>query len=56
MIYDSIYDKGRPIQYMVNEKRNPEFKREVNECFYILLAGLCLSVTSKDITISRNNN
>ena len=51
MIYDSIYDKERPIQYIVNEERNQEFKRDVNECFYILLAGLCLSVTSKDIEL-----
>jgi hypothetical protein len=51
MIYDSIYDKERPIQYIVNGERNQEFKRDVNECFYILLAGLCLSVTSKDIEL-----
>ena len=51
MIYDSIYDKERPIQYIVNEERNPEFKRELNECFYILLTGLCLNVTFKDIQL-----
>jgi len=51
MIYDSIYDIERPIQYIVNEEKNPEFKREVNECFYILLVGLCLSVTSKDMQL-----
>ena len=44
-IYDLIYDSDSPIKYIVQEKRNPEFKREVNECFYILLAGLCLSIT-----------
>ena len=50
-IYDLIYDEESPIQYLVDEERNPEFTREVNESFYKLLAGLCLSVTSKDIKL-----
>ena len=44
-IYNSIYDKDIPIKYIFDEERNPEFTREVNECFYVLLAGLCLSIT-----------
>jgi len=52
-IYDSIYDII-PIKYIVDEERNPEFTREVNECFYILLAGLCLSIT-KNIQIMENS-
>ena len=51
-IYDSIYDKDNPIQYIVNERRNPEHTREVNECFYILLAGFCYSITSSDIELN----
>ena len=51
MIYNSIYDEESPIQYIINEERNQEFKRDVNECFYLLLEGLCLSVTSKDIEL-----
>ena len=43
MIYDIIYDV--PIEYIVDKERNPEFTKEVNECFYKLLAGLCLSIT-----------
>ena len=43
IIYDLIYDS--PIKYIIDKERNPEFTREVNECFYILLAGLCLSIT-----------
>ena len=45
MIYDSIHDKDSPIKYIVDKERNPEFTREVNESFYILLGGLCLSIT-----------
>ena len=45
MIYDIIYDSDIPIKYIVDKERNPEFTKEVNECFYILLAGLCLSIT-----------
>ena len=50
-IYDIIFDKECQIQYIVDEERNSEFTREVNECYYILLAGLCLSITSKDIKL-----
>ena len=45
IIYDSIYDIDSPIKYIIDKERNPEFTREVNECFYILLARLCLSIT-----------
>jgi len=45
IIYDSIYDTDNYIKYIVDKERNPEFRREVNECFYKLLAGLCLSIT-----------
>ncbi len=45
IIYDLIYDTESPIKYIVDKERNPEFTREVNECFYILLGGLCLSIT-----------
>ena len=50
-IYNKIYDKECHIQYIVDEERNPEITREVNECFYILLAGMCLSITSKDVKL-----
>jgi hypothetical protein len=50
-IYNIIYNKDCRIQYIVDEERNPEFTREVNECFYILLVGICLNVTSKDVKL-----
>ena len=56
MIFDIIYDPDVPIKYIVDKERNPEFTKEVNECFYILLAGLCLSITDNikldEITIN----
>ena len=42
-IRDIIYDT--PINYMIDEERNQKYTLEVNECFYILFAGLCLSIT-----------
>ena len=50
-IYNVIRDKECQIRYIVDKERNPEFTREVNECFYILLAGICLSIVSKDIKL-----
>jgi len=46
------------IKYIINSKRNPEHTREVNECYYILLASFCYSITSDKIILSdkvRNN-
>ena len=48
MISDLIIDPINPIKYIVNKKR-AEHLREVNECFYLFLAGLCLSVTINDM-------
>ena len=49
MMEELIYNENTSIKYVINEKRNPEHTREVNECYYIILASLCLSVTSEDI-------
>ena len=46
-----IYNESRNIKYITIEKRNPEHIREVNECYYIILASSCISVTSEDIYI-----
>ena len=54
-IYNMIYDNEYHIQYIYDKKRNPEFTREVNECFYILLAKICLYLTSKNIKLVRIN-
>ena len=47
-IFDSIIDPEVPIKYIANKVR-PEHTREINECFYVFLAGLCLSATTNDI-------
>ena len=35
------------IKYISNENKNPEFTKEVNGCYYILLASICYSVTEE---------
>ena len=52
MTENIIKDKDNSIRYIVNPTRNPEHTREVNECYYIILASLCLSITSKDIKLT----
>ena len=47
-IYDLIYDEKSPIKYIINIDRT-EVMKEVNECFYLFLAGLCLSVTNNNL-------
>ena len=51
-IKNKIYDRDRSIKYITNETRNPEYTKEVNECYYILLASFCLCVTEEDIQLS----
>ena len=48
-VYNLIYDKEEPILFKVDGKNNLIFRKEVNECFYLLISGLCLNVVSKDI-------
>ena len=36
---------------VADEKRNPKHTKEVNECFYKLLASLCYSITSDEIEL-----
>ena len=52
MTKNLIKDKNICIKYIVNPTRNPEHTTEVNECFYILLAGLILSITSNEIKLT----
>jgi len=47
-IYDSINEPENPIIYITNKNR-AEHMRDVNECFYLFLAGLCLSVTTNNL-------
>ena len=44
MLFDSINVSANPIKYIADEER-AEHMREVNECFYLFLAGLCISVS-----------
>ena len=36
-------------KYITNDKKNPEITKEVNQCYYILLAIICYSITSDKI-------
>jgi hypothetical protein len=38
------------IRYITNDSKNPKETKEVNECFYIILASICLSITSIELT------
>ena len=50
-LFKKIEEEANKIIYITREKRNPEHTREVNECFYKLLAGICYSITSDDIKL-----
>jgi hypothetical protein len=54
MIKNKINDKDKRIKYIVNETRNPEYTREVNECYYILLGTICLCLTEDEMKLSEN--
>ena len=56
MIEEIIYNENSDIKYITNEKRNPEYTREVNECYYIVLVSLCLSVISEKIKLTASLN
>ena len=40
------------IKYLTNELKNPEHTKEVNECYYKLLASICYSITSDKVNLS----
>ena len=40
--------KAKKIKYITDEVRNPEHTTDVNECFYIILGALYLSITNLD--------
>ena len=39
------------IKYIINEKKNPKHTKEVNDCYYIILASICYCITSDDIKL-----
>ena len=54
MVKNNIYGPKRCLKYIINETRNPEYTRDVNECYYILLASMCLCATDEKIELSDN--
>ena len=51
---DFIFKKK--VVFIIDEKRNQEHTKEVNECFYLLLASICYYITSNRIQIIENIN
>ena len=47
MIKEIIF-KGK-VRYIIYDQKNPEHAKEVNECFYLLLASICYCITSNKI-------
>ena len=61
MVKNKINNEDKTISYIINETRNPEYTREVNECYYILLASICYCLTDDEIELTEdleleNNN
>ena len=54
IIKNMLNDEDKRIKYIINETRNPEYTKEVNECYYILLASFCLCLTDENIELSEN--
>ena len=48
--------KENKIKYITNEKKNPEHTKEVNECYYIILASVCYIITSDDIKLTKSSS
>ena len=44
------------IKYINYDEKNLEHKKEVNECFYLLLASICYCITSDKIVLTELNN
>ena len=53
-IEEIINNKNKKVGYIFNEYRNPEHTKEVNECYYILLASICYSITSDKIELTES--
>ena len=51
---DDKNEKEVKIRYIIDETVNSEYSKEVNECFYQLLASICYSITSDNIKLDMN--
>ena len=47
-LYKAIKEKQQIIRYIYNENINSKDSKEVNECYYKILASICYSITSDD--------
>ena len=54
LIKEKIKDENEKIRYITNENRNPEHTREVNECYYIFFASICLIITSNKMKLTES--
>ena len=50
-LYNKIEKNVESIKYIINKERNPEHTKEVDECFYKLLASICYILTEEDIIL-----
>ena len=48
---EELIFKEKSIKYITNESKNPLHTKEVNECYYLLLAGICYCITSDEIKL-----
>jgi len=48
IIFNLIFNKENPIKYIIDIDRT-EYIKDINECFYLFLAGLCLSITNNNL-------
>ena len=55
-IEELISKNENKIRYITNENKNPGHTKEVNECYYILLASICYSITSDEIKLAESSN
>ena len=51
-IEELIFKNENKINYIMNERRNPEHTKEINECYYIVLASICYCITSDEIRLT----
>ena len=57
MIDELIFKENEnKIKYITYDKKNPEYKKEINECYYLLLASICHSIISEKIILTEFNN
>ena len=36
--------KNKNLRYITNQEKNPKITKEVNECYYLILASICYSI------------